>query len=157
MIIAYYAGSGGHTYVKHLTGHDVQYGHHDLEYIVENKSYQHYPIVLTHCLNYSLLLKKFPLHSDITFLIANPKDCWRRKFIIYSKNHNIQTNDQYDFALNYIKNVIDYYKKYPVEYGNATVFDIETYDEPIFNLLKDNINSASNEVFDTAWTEIFGQ
>jgi len=157
MIIAYYAGSGGHTYVKHLIGHDVQYGHHDLEYIRDYKSYPHYPIVLTHCLNYKLLTKKFPLHSDIIFLVANPKDCWRRKFIIYSQNHNIPDNEKYNFALEYIEQVIEYYNHYPFEYGNAKIIDIEKNNEPIFKKLSENIKSASSAIFDSAWSEIHGK
>lgn len=153
MIIAYYAGSGGHTYVKHLLGHNVQYGHHDLEYIVSEKDYIQYPIIMTHCLNYNLLKKKFPEQTDIRFLIANPIDCWRRKFIIYTKNHNIKENEKYDFAVNYINQVKNYYNLYPVQYGDAKIFNLEVCQDSIFANLLENIKSAKDEVFDQAFLE----
>ena len=129
----------------------------DLEYIVKEKEYPQYPIILTHCLNYSLLREKFPNDLDIHFLIADYKKSICRKFVLRSTNKKIPDEQKFEYALDIIKTRHEYYQKYPLEYGDAKVIHIEK-DESLFStVIKQELSLYSSDYFERAWDKYYSR
>jgi len=163
MIIAYYTGSGGHRYLNFVEHKDytklgVTYYHDkdkELEYLVPEKTYQQYPIVLTHCLNYNLIRQKFPNDQDITFIIADRKASWCRKYLIKVSQNFISDDEKYQTALNFISELDNYYNKIPIHIGNAKVIDIKIDNSNFSNIMKQELLVYSCEHFERAWNKFY--
>lgn len=90
MIIAFYPGAGGNRYLRMLSNKEwatpgISYDNlvtdqlYRNRYLIDPGAYSDNNIVLTHCLNSTHILEKFPGH-EIVFILGDIKKCLRREW-----------------------------------------------------------------------------
>ena len=213
MVVAFYPGGGGNRYLRYLK--KKQFDKKDATYDnINNLNVLHkYPhindlfndnnTILTHCVNYPLLVSTFPNQSEFIFIKSDIKKSLNREFILegykrYIKNEkieprinqmlehysafkdaswpNVSTSAHYfalpeviltevinnfgiavsnnkllDCAFFSICYHMQYYSQYPFNAFNSTVIDISNENNMFCNVMKRELNTPINDVFNFAW------
>jgi hypothetical protein len=102
-----------------------------------------------------LIRQKFPNDQDITFIIADRKASWCRKYLIKVSQNFISDDEKYQTALNFISELDNYYNKIPIHIGNAKIIDIKIDNSNFSNIMKQELLVYSCEHFERAWNKFY--
>lgn len=137
MIIAWYPGAGGNRFYRHLQGQQTfvaNQGYDQLNpfqdfknrYPTNDADVNNHLVIFTHCVNYDLIVKKWPDHGEIYFISADLGKSLRRQWALFQQNVS-ENQHPVGGPFSTIVWHHKYYTCYPWHPGAGTVVDSSTF------------------------------
>lgn len=165
-VICYYPGSGGHRYKNFLTDREYttpskiydnnQKDIYNIRYITNDTKVVNCDktILLTHCMNSSLINEKIP-NSRIIKIVANLQLSLARGWGMFFKDLK-QFDSDLDNAFTTIKWHHEYYKQYPADIIADELVLVDIDSTTFCQTMRSELTDYSNQTFNQAW-EIYSK
>lgn len=166
MIIAFYPGAGGNRFYQWLINAEQEFKANQIydglnpdqikanRYPGRQANLIDAPVVFTHCVNYDLIVKTWPNHSQVYILGVDLYQSLRRRWQLEGKKVSVNRHPV-GGPFGMINWHIEYYSEYPYQVGDSIVVDQQTF-PGFLRMMQNELESIVCPEFDFA-LQMFNQ